>query len=315
MVFSWLNLIKESPLNSFLLSTSLAHLTTYPFSTVIRRMQVQVTHSTMQSDHPQMMDTNYRNSWHCLKDIVTTQGLRGLYRGFACYSVVHAFTIALMVQINLRSGFFTPFWPNVDTVSYVNLLISMMLRQPVNTFKRLASLVGCGFSETQKPLTTTAVADNTVSTKYTTCEHTVHTFTSRNNLWSSYKVGACSTATGSTCGQTGTYTPTCPFRWYTSLSSSNAILVQSILSLVFLTMPAALPLMFVVECLLLRRFFLKQVRYRPIVEEINLLDCGTMIEVKYANSLTRKLKNLPLEVCYSVDALDKVREADEDPIL
>ena len=80
-------------------------------------------------------------------------------------------------------------------------------------------------------------------------------------------------------------------------------------------MPAALPLMFVVECLLLRRFFLKQVRYRPIVEEINLLDCGTMIEVKYANSLTRKRKNLPLEVCYSVDALDKVREADEDPIL
>lgn len=47
MVFSWFNIIKESPMNSFILSTSLAHLTTYPFTTVLRRMQVQVhTHLT-----------------------------------------------------------------------------------------------------------------------------------------------------------------------------------------------------------------------------------------------------------------------------
>lgn len=53
--------------------------------------------------------------------------------------------------------------------------------------------------------------------------------------------------------------------------------------------------MFVAEGILLRRFFLKQVRYRPIVEEIRLLECGNMVEVKYANEFTRNLKNLPLE--------------------
>jgi hypothetical protein len=56
--------------------------------------------------------------------------------------------------------------------------------------------------------------------------------------------------------------------------------------------------MFIAEMYLIRLFYLKQVRYRPIVEEIRLLDNGMMIEVKFANSITRKLKNLPLEVCY-----------------
>lgn len=63
----------------------------------------------MQSDHPQMLHTHYRNSWHCFREILANDGIRGLYRGFLSYSVVHAFTVALMVQINMRAGFFTPF--------------------------------------------------------------------------------------------------------------------------------------------------------------------------------------------------------------
>lgn len=89
----------------------------------------------------------------------------------------------------------------------------------------------------------------------------------------------------------------------------------SVLNLVFLTFPAALPLMFIAEGFFIRRFYLKQQRYRPIVEEIRLLDCGTIVEVKYANSFTRKLKNLPLEECFSIECFDKVREPNEDPIV
>ncbi len=63
---------------------------------------------------------------------------------------------------------------------------------------------------------------------------------------------------------------------------------------VYLTFPAALPIMFFVELFLLRRFYLKQVRYRPIVEKIYLLEGGEMVRVEFANSITRKLKFLPM---------------------
>lgn len=33
-------------------------------------------------------------------------GVRGFYRGFLAYGVVHLFMGALMVQANLRSGYF-----------------------------------------------------------------------------------------------------------------------------------------------------------------------------------------------------------------
>lgn len=84
---------------------------------------------------------------------------------------------------------------------------------------------------------------------------------------------------------------------------------------VYLTFPAALPLMFLTEVFLLRRMFIKQKKYRPIVQEISLMDCGTIVEVKYANTYTRKLRDLPIVSYIPISQFDKVREPDEDPVM
>lgn len=82
---------------------------------------------------------------------------------------------------------------------------------------------------------------------------------------------------------------------------------------VYLTFPAALPMMFFLEIYLLRRWYLKQKRYRPIVSQINLMEGGDMIEVVYANTITRKLKKLPMRNYFWIPLMKNRERTDLDP--
>jgi hypothetical protein len=53
-----------------------------------------------------MMQNRSENFRQCSKRIWHDGGISGFYRGFMAYGVVHLFMGALMVQANLRSGYF-----------------------------------------------------------------------------------------------------------------------------------------------------------------------------------------------------------------
>ena len=48
--YSWLTFIKDSPVYSFILSTILSHIVTYPFMTVIRQLQCNEKNTPMMND-------------------------------------------------------------------------------------------------------------------------------------------------------------------------------------------------------------------------------------------------------------------------
>jgi hypothetical protein len=88
----------EAPAYSFVLSTLLSHLLTYPFVTVLRQMQVADPSAAMMFDRQEKVRDCVKRVW--------AAGASSFYRGFLGYSVVHLFMGALMVQTNLRSGYF-----------------------------------------------------------------------------------------------------------------------------------------------------------------------------------------------------------------
>ena len=96
---SWVKLFPSSPSNSFILSTVLSHTITYPFLVVMRQLQVGDPEAAMMQKRSENVRTTVKRLW-------TEGGLRSFYRGFLAHGGVHLFLGALMVQANLRSGFF-----------------------------------------------------------------------------------------------------------------------------------------------------------------------------------------------------------------
>jgi hypothetical protein len=53
-----------------------------------------------------MIHNRLEGATKCAKRIWSEEGVKGFYRGFMAYGVVHLFMGALMLQVNLRSGYF-----------------------------------------------------------------------------------------------------------------------------------------------------------------------------------------------------------------
>ena len=53
-----------------------------------------------------MMQNRSENTISCSKRIYNEAGFKGFYRGFLAYAAIHSFMGALMIQGNLRSGYF-----------------------------------------------------------------------------------------------------------------------------------------------------------------------------------------------------------------
>lgn len=101
MLFSiaWLQLIQDSPAYSFILSTVLSHILTYPFVTVLRQMQTNSPGTMMMNDRQESMVETTQRIWRSL-------GVRGFYRGFIGYGLVHFFMGTIMLEQNIRTGYF-----------------------------------------------------------------------------------------------------------------------------------------------------------------------------------------------------------------
>jgi len=54
-----------------------------------------------------MMQQRKEKAKDCVKRVWGQEGFRGFYRGFLAYGVVHLFMGVLMMQMNMRSGYFT----------------------------------------------------------------------------------------------------------------------------------------------------------------------------------------------------------------
>lgn len=98
--YSWISYFKNSAAQSFILSTILSHVLIYPFVTVIRQMQT----NTM---NVPMMNQRKENIRECATRIYKTMGIRGFYRGFVAYAMVHSFLSFIMIDMNMRSGYFS----------------------------------------------------------------------------------------------------------------------------------------------------------------------------------------------------------------
>ncbi len=96
---AWLQLIKDSPAYSFILSSVLSHILTYPFVTVIRQMQTNSPNTIMMNDRKETIFETTQRIWKTL-------GIRGFYRGFIGYGFVHFFMGTIMLEQNLRTGYF-----------------------------------------------------------------------------------------------------------------------------------------------------------------------------------------------------------------
>jgi hypothetical protein len=96
--YSWYSLFKD-PIQSFIFSTFLSHILTYPFMTVIRQLQ---------SNEPgiPMMNNRTESSLQAIKRIWGSLGIRGFYRGFIGYGMIHSFMSLIMVNMNMASGYF-----------------------------------------------------------------------------------------------------------------------------------------------------------------------------------------------------------------
>lgn len=100
------------------------------------------------------------------------------------------------------------------------------------------------------------------------------------------------------------------------LPYQNESMYQPSYKLVYLTLPVAVPLMYLAELVLLRRMFFKLKLYKPIVERINLLANGEVIEVVYSNKISRKLKGLPTNEHFWITMLKPAEYTESDiPIL
>lgn len=96
---SWVKFMPESPVHSFIISSSLCHLLTYPFLTVMRQLQVN-------DRSAPMMQSRSEGVRDCVGRMWREGGVKTFYRGFLAYGVVHLFMGGLMVQVNMRSGYF-----------------------------------------------------------------------------------------------------------------------------------------------------------------------------------------------------------------
>lgn len=63
----------------------------------------------LQSNHigVPMMNQRSQNILDCIKRIKNEIGLTGFYRGFLGYAAVHVFLGVIMVDMNVRSGYFS----------------------------------------------------------------------------------------------------------------------------------------------------------------------------------------------------------------
>jgi len=82
-----------------MLSTVISHLLTYPFITIMRHLQVSDTSAPMMYNRSEKVREAVKRLW-------SEGSVKSLYRGFLGYAGVHIFLGALMIQANLRSGFF-----------------------------------------------------------------------------------------------------------------------------------------------------------------------------------------------------------------
>lgn len=92
MFLAWFNFLQTTPEISFMISSILSHVVTYPFTTVMRKMQVQ-------SSHPMMYEEK-KSLTNLVKEMWYTNKVRGFYQGFLAYSVIHGATTGLMVVMN-----------------------------------------------------------------------------------------------------------------------------------------------------------------------------------------------------------------------
>lgn len=53
-----------------------------------------------------MMNQRQETARQSIKRIWNDGGVRGFYRGFAGYALVHTFLSFIMIQMNIRSGYF-----------------------------------------------------------------------------------------------------------------------------------------------------------------------------------------------------------------
>jgi hypothetical protein len=96
---AWLQFIQDSPAYSFMLSTVLSHILTYPFVTVLRQMQTNSPNTMMMNDRQESILVAAKRIWRNL-------GIRGFYRGFLGYGLVHLFMGTIMLEQNIRTGYF-----------------------------------------------------------------------------------------------------------------------------------------------------------------------------------------------------------------
>lgn len=89
----------SSPTYSFIISTLLSHIVTYPFLVVMRHLQVGDPTAIMMYNRSEKVRQAVGRLWN-------EGGIKSFYRGFIAHSIVHMFMGALMLQANLRSGFF-----------------------------------------------------------------------------------------------------------------------------------------------------------------------------------------------------------------
>jgi hypothetical protein len=96
---SWVKLLPTSPAYSFIISTALSHLLTYPFLVVMRQLQTSDPTAAMMHKRTEKARAAVLRLWG-------EGGLRSFYRGFLAHSAVHLFLAALLLQANFRSGYF-----------------------------------------------------------------------------------------------------------------------------------------------------------------------------------------------------------------
>ena len=54
-----------------------------------------------------MMNQRKENIRECAARIYKTMGIMGFYRGFVAYAMVHSFLSFIMIDMNMRSGYFS----------------------------------------------------------------------------------------------------------------------------------------------------------------------------------------------------------------
>lgn len=84
MVVNMFNFQQENQIQGLWMGHNLANMLSYPFLTVMRRLQCQL-------DTPGMIPLRYGGVSHCFKLIANEEGLKGLYRGYAMHFIITNF--------------------------------------------------------------------------------------------------------------------------------------------------------------------------------------------------------------------------------